>query len=83
MRRRDFIKVVGGAAAWPLVARAQQSPVAVVGFLSAGAREAYSELMHPFHRGLQEVGYIEGQNLTVEARYAEGDFSLIPQLATD
>ena len=83
MRRRDFIKVVGGAAAWPLVARAQQSPVAVVGFLSAGAREAYSELMPPFHRGLQEVGYIEGQNLTVEARYAEGDFSLIPQLATD
>ena len=83
MRRRDFIKVVGGAAAWPLVARAQQSPVAVVGFLSAGAREAYSELMHPFHRGLQEVGYIEGQNLAVEARYSEGDFSLIPQLATD
>ena len=83
MRLREFIAGLGGAAAWPLVARAQQSPVAVVGFLSAGAREAYSELMHPFHRGLQEVGYIEGQNLTVEARYAEGDFSLIPQLATD
>src|SRR5262249_18128644 len=83
MRRREFIAGLGGAAAWPMVARAQQSQVAVVGFLSAGAREAYSELMHPFHRGLQEVGYIEGQNLTVEARYAEGDFSLIPQLATD
>ena len=83
MKRREFIAGIGGAAVWPLVARAQQSPVAVVGFLSAGAREAYSELMHPFHRGLQEVGYIEGQNLTVEARYAEGDFSLIPQLATD
>ena len=83
MRRREFIAGLGGAAAWPMVARAQQSQVAVVGFLSAGAREAYSELMHPFHRGLQEVGYIGGQNLTVEARYAEGDFSLIPQLATD
>jgi putative ABC transport system substrate-binding protein len=83
MRRREFIAGLGGAVAWPMVARAQQSQVAVVGFLSAGAPEAYSELMHPFHRGLQEVGYIEGQNLAVEARYAEGDFSLIPQLATD
>jgi putative ABC transport system substrate-binding protein len=83
MKRREFIAGIGGAAVWPLVARAQQSQVAVVGFLSAGAREAYSELMHPFHRGLQEVGYIEGQNLAVEARYSEGDFSLIPQLATD
>jgi len=83
MRRREFIAGIGGAAVWPMAARAQQSQVAVVGFLSAGAREAYSELMPPFHRGLQEVGYIEGQNLTVEARYAEGDFSLIPQLATD
>ena len=83
MRRREFIAGLGGAAAWPMVARAQQSQVAVVGFLSAGAREAYSELMHPFHQGLQAVGYIEGQNLAVEARYAEGDYSLIPQLATD
>jgi putative tryptophan/tyrosine transport system substrate-binding protein len=83
MRRRKFIADLGGAVAWPLVAGAQQSQVAIVGFLSAGAPEAYSELMHPFHRGLQAVGYIEGQNLTVEARYTEGDFSLIPQLATD
>ena len=83
MNRRTFIAALGSAAAWPLAARAQQPAMPVVGFLSAGAPEAYSELMLPFHRGLQEVGYIEGQNLTVEARNAEGDFSLIPQLATD
>jgi putative tryptophan/tyrosine transport system substrate-binding protein len=83
MRRREFIAGISSAAALPVVARAQQSQAAVVGFLSAGAPEAYRELMLPFHRGLQAVGYIDGQNLTVEARYAEGDFSLIPQLAID
>jgi putative ABC transport system substrate-binding protein len=69
MKRRAFIAGLGRAAVWPVVARGQQSQVAVVGFLSAGAPEAYSELMLPFHRGLQTVGHIEGQNLAVEARY--------------
>jgi putative ABC transport system substrate-binding protein len=81
MRRRTFVAALGSAATWPLVARAQQSPV--VGFLSAGTPEAYTELMISLRHGLQAVGYVEGQNVVLETRYAAGDFSSISQLASE
>ena len=81
MNRRTFIAGLASAAAWPLVARAQQTQV--VGFLSAGKLEAYTELMTPLRRGLQAVGFVEGRNVAIETRFADGDFSLIPKLAAD
>ena len=83
MRRRDFISLIGGAAAWPLAARAQQSSMPVVGFLGAGAREPLRQQIAAFLEGLKESGYVEGQNLAVEYRFAEGQFDRFPALASD
>jgi putative tryptophan/tyrosine transport system substrate-binding protein len=72
MRRRDFIAGLGGAAAWPLVLRAQQPALPVVGFLSAQSAEVdYKDTTIPFLQGLKEAGYVEGRNVAVEYRYAE------------
>jgi putative tryptophan/tyrosine transport system substrate-binding protein len=83
VKRRAFIAAVGGAAAWPVVGRAQQPVMPVVGFLSAGTPEVFTELMIHLRQGLQAVGYVEGKNVAIEARYATGDFGLIPALAAD
>jgi len=83
MRRRDFISLIGGAAAWPLAARAQQSSMPVVGFLGAGAREPLRQQIAAFLGGLKESGYVEGQNVAVEYRFAEGQFDRFPALASD
>jgi putative ABC transport system substrate-binding protein len=85
MRRRELITLIGGAAAtWPLAAHAQQPVRApVVGLLSSESRSAFGHRLQAFHRGLAEEGYIEGQNVTVESRWAEGQYDRVPGLAGD
>src|SRR5262245_3092964 len=80
MGRREFILALDGAAAWPLAARAQQRAMPVIGFLHAGAP---SPPVAAFHRTLAEVGYAESRNVTIEYRYAEGQYERLPELAAD
>src|SRR3954454_13640092 len=81
MQRREFITLVGGAAAWPVVARAQQLAKPVVGFLSIGSREADISRMNAVRRGLAEIGYVEGQNVAIEYRGAQYQHDRLPALA--
>jgi putative tryptophan/tyrosine transport system substrate-binding protein len=84
MRRRDLIAGLGSAAAtWPLAARAQQSAMPVIGFLHPTFPEATAHLMPAFHKGLSESGYVEGRNLRVEYRWAEGHNDRLPEMAAD
>jgi putative ABC transport system substrate-binding protein len=83
MRRRDFIRIIGGtAAAWPLSALAQQ-PMPVLGFLSAVSPGPFAQRMAAFHRGLGEAGYAEGKNLVIESRWAEERYERLPALAAE
>jgi putative ABC transport system substrate-binding protein len=86
MRRREFIAGLGGAAAWPIVARAQQTDLPVIGFLSglsADDDDYYKNFIVPFLQGLKETGYVEGHNVAVEYRWAENQFDRLPALAAD
>src|SRR5271169_1738024 len=85
MRRRDFIAGFGGAAAWSLVARAQQPAVPVIGVLNSPSADDYSKNIYtvPFLQGLKETGYVDGQNVAVEYRYAENQLDRLPALAAD
>ncbi len=83
MRRRDFIAVIGGATVtWPLMARAQQ-PMPVIGFLNVASPEGYALYVAAFRDGLKESGYVEGQNLAIEYRWAEGQYDRLPEMAAD
>jgi ABC-type uncharacterized transport system substrate-binding protein len=82
VKRRDFITLIGGAAAWPLTARAQQT-MPVIGYLSARSREDTSHLIAAFQRGLAENGYIEGQNVAIQYRFADGEYDRLPRMAAE
>ena len=81
MKRRDFITLFGGAATWPLVARAQQPAMPVVGILAVAAPEANAIRLHAFREGLRTAGYVEGQNVKIEYRWAEAHTGRLPDLA--
>ena len=84
IKRREFIAGLAGTAAWPVVARAQQQAVPVVGFLSPQSAEGdYKNLSVPFLQGLREIGYVEGQNVAIEYRWAENQPDRLPVLASD
>ena len=84
MRRRDFIKIVAGsAAAWPLAARGQQPAMPVIGFMSGRSLADAGYLADAFRQGLRDTGYVEGENISIEYRWANGDYDRLPGLASD
>src|SRR4051794_20331238 len=83
MKRREFMGLVGGAAAWPMAARAQQPPIPGIGFLSGASSETMREFVAAFHRGLADAGFAAGRNVAIEYRWAEGNNDRLPALALD
>jgi putative ABC transport system substrate-binding protein len=83
MRRRQFIAGLGSAAAWPIVARGQQSGMPTIGYLHGASPEPYAPMIAAFRQGLKETGYLEGKNVAIEFRWAENRFDLLPSLAAE
>jgi len=83
MRRREFMTLFGGAAAWPLAANAQQSARPIIGFLGAASPNQVGDYWNAFQKGLEEGGFVDGRNVTIESRWAEGHYERLPDLAAD
>jgi putative ABC transport system substrate-binding protein len=83
IRRRDFITLLGGTAAWPVVARAQRPAMPVIGLLSPASPDAFAHYMRAFRLGLKDSGYVEGENVAIDYRWAEGQYDRLPALAAE
>jgi putative ABC transport system substrate-binding protein len=83
MKRREFITLLGGTAAWPLAVRAQQAPTAVIGFLGLTSQSEWGKFVLALNNGLAETGYVEGRNLRIEYRWADGHYDRLPDMAAD
>src|SRR5262245_39870536 len=83
MRRRRFITLLGGAAAWPVAARAQQPAMPVVGYLHTGSLAASAPYLAAFRKGLSDTGFAEGRNVAIEYGWAEGHYERMPEMAAD
>jgi len=83
MKRREFLTLIGGAAALPLVVRAQQPSLPIIGYLEGASQGQFSDLIPAFRKGLSETGYVDGQNVRIEYRWADGHYDRLPMLTTE